>query len=98
MCAFLALLLAGPRAAILIWYLFVPGRWENAFHSYAFVWPLLGALFLPWTTLAFVLVAPHGDVSGAFGWVLLAMGLILDLATFASSGDRGRRYRSGVAY
>jgi hypothetical protein len=98
MCAFLALLLAGPRAAILVWYLAVPGRWENAFHAYSAVWPLLGALFLPWTTLAFVTVAPHGDVAGAFGWVLIAMGLILDLATFASSGERGRRYRSGVAY
>ena len=57
-CVFTSLVLLGPRAAILFWWLFQPARWELAFDS--FFWPFVGFLFAPWTTLMYVAVLPGG--------------------------------------
>jgi hypothetical protein len=83
------LVLIGPRAAILIWWLVDMQRWEAAFNSF---WvALLGFIFLPWTTLMYVLVAPTGDVVG-FDWVWLALALVLDIAMY-TGGAYGNRNR-----
>ncbi len=87
-CIVTVLLLIGPRAAILVWWLIDSVRWTSVFGS--FIWPLLGFLFLPWTTLAYVLVAP-GGVAG-FDWVWLAIGLIVDIGMY-SGGVYGNRDR-----
>ena len=49
-CAvFSTLFLLGPRAAIIIWWIAQPGRWDAAFSSW--LWPLIGFFIAPWTTL-----------------------------------------------
>ncbi len=59
MCCLISIAsMLGPRLAILVWYLFRPERWQATFDTW--IWPLLGSLFLPWTTLAYVLVARNG--------------------------------------
>jgi hypothetical protein len=90
MCMVLFVLLAGPRFAIILWWLVEPSRWSNAFST--FIWPLLGFVFLPWTTLALVAVAPFGNVDGwdAF-WLSLAF--LLDLSSLATRG-LGNRVRA----
>lgn len=76
MCLFLITVFFGPRAAILLWWLIEPGRWDSAFDT--FVLPALGFLVVPWTTLLFVAVAPTGSVEGQdWGW--LGLGVLLDL-------------------
>jgi hypothetical protein len=56
------------------------------------IWPLLGLLFLPWTTLAYVVAwGPVYDVSGA-GWLVVAIGVALDLATYSARAARARYY------
>jgi len=87
--------LLGPRAGVIIWWLIEPARWSHAFHGF-FLWPVLGFLFLPWTTLAWVLVAPHGSFSGigGFGWFLLVIALLVDLGSW-SGGGYGNRRRLG---
>lgn len=91
MCCFLTtLVLIGPRAAVVIWWLAQPLRWQSAFTS--LVWPLLGFLFLPWVTLAWVLVVP-GGVAG-LDWVWLGLALAADLGSYGG-GAYGRRGRSG---
>lgn len=93
MCCLITVLgLLGPRAAIVVWWIFEPARWAHAFHS-SYVWPVLGFLFLPWTTLAWVLVAPLGTTSG-IGWLVVAIGLLIDVATW-SGGGYGNRQRLG---
>ena len=57
-CLVTTLALLGPRAGIVVWWLLQPGRWSVTFDS--FLWPLLGFVFLPWTTLMYVVVAPGG--------------------------------------
>ena len=90
MCCFFATLLTlGPRAAILVWWLIDTARWEAAFSS--FIWAFLGFIFLPWTTLAWVAVWSPGGLTG-FDWVILALGVFIDIASYASS-EYGRRER-----
>jgi hypothetical protein len=88
MCLFLTLLFLGPRAAIVLWWILDPVRWTVAFDT--FLVPFLGFLFLPWTMLMYVIVAPGGVV----GWDLLWLGLAFsaDLASYAGGamGGRGR--------
>jgi hypothetical protein len=86
MCLIFTLLLLGPRAALLLGYFVWPARWELAFDS--FLWPALGFVLLPWTTLMYLLVAP-GGVNGfdAF-WLVLAV--LLDLGSLFG-GVRSRR-------
>ena len=77
MCLLLTLLLFGPRAAIVVYWLGWPSRWESAFDT--FIVPFVGFLLLPWTTLLYVGLAPDG-VEG-FEYALLAFGFLLDAAS-----------------
>lgn len=87
-CLVTTLFFLGPRAAIVVWWLLQPLRWQATFDT--FVWPLLGFLLLPWTTLAYVVVAPGGVIGP--DWLLLALGVLVDLASYAGGGygNRGR--------
>ena len=87
MCCFLTVLVfIGPRAAILVWWLIDPDRWEIAFDN--FIWAILGFIFVPWTTLMWAAVAP-GGVSG-FDFILLGLAIFADIAQW-TSGYWGRR-------
>jgi hypothetical protein len=89
MCCLVALAsLIGPRLGMLVWWLFDMDRWARAFGSVA--WPVLGVIFAPWTTLAWVVVYT-GGVHG-IEWVLIALGIIFDLGSL-SGGNRSRRRR-----
>ena len=80
-CLFLAAFGLGPRIALLLWWLF-GDRVDAAFDSW--LWPLLGLLVLPWTTLFYVLMwSVVGGVSGA-EWLFVALGVVLDLASYGS--------------
>lgn len=88
MCCFLVLFaLLGPRFAVLAIWLF-GDRVELAFDGW--VLPLLGLLFAPWTTLMYLLVwsRPEG-VTGA-DWIIVAIGVALDLATYSARTARAR--------
>jgi len=92
MCCLLAvLMLVGPRAGILVWWIMDSARWMLAFND-SWLWPLLGFIFLPWTTLSYVLVFPGGIQ--LFDWIILGVGILLDL----SSWFGGYRNRKQVPY
>jgi hypothetical protein len=88
-CACLLALLGAvaPRLALILMWLFTDllGR---AFDSW--ILPLLGFLFLPLTTVIYVFVSPGG--LGAFDWILLVVGILIDLGSYGS-GAYGRRDR-----
>jgi hypothetical protein len=77
--------LIGPRFAIFLWWLYDMDRWGRAFDSF-FV-GFVGLLFLPWTTIGWVIVA-RGGVRG-FDYVVLGLGFFFDLASY-SGGYSGR--------
>ena len=56
-CLFSTLFLLGPRAAIIIWWIAQPVRWDAAFSSW--LWPVIGFFIAPWTTLMWAGVAPR---------------------------------------
>lgn len=93
MCLFFTTLLLGPRIGILFWWLVQPGRWDTAFTS--FIWPMLGFVFMPWTTLMFVAVAPFGHAVG-WDWMWLAFAVFADIASW-SGGGYSNRSRLGYA-
>ena len=91
-CFFTTLLFLGPRAAVLIWWLVRPVYYQVVFNS--FIWPILGIIFAPWSTLMYLLVAP----GGVFGidWLWMSLAILADLGTYAGGGygnrDRIREY------
>lgn len=83
MCCVLSLLLfIGPRIAAIAWYITDTARWSAAFGS--IIWPILGVVLLPWTTLAYVWMST-GGVSG-LEWVIVGLGLLLDVGAFGGGG------------
>jgi hypothetical protein len=87
MCCFLtALVLLGPRFAILVWWLINPLRFNAAFTNW--ILPLLMALFLPWTMIMYLIVFPGGIVG--FDWIWMGLGLLADVAWYAGGGFRRR--------
>jgi hypothetical protein len=96
MCAIVLAALAGPRVINVIWWLLDSARWSSAFGG-GFILPVLGIIALPWTTLAFVVVAPQGlsSISG-FGFVVVLIGFLADLGTYGGSAykreDLGFKY------
>ncbi len=87
-CFFSVLLFLGPRAAILIWWLVNPLLWQATFDR--FIWPLLGFIFLPWTTLMYVIVAPAGTGVVGFDWLWLGLALLADISMYAGGGYGNR--------
>ncbi len=87
-CLFTTIVFLGPRFGILIWWLLSPIRFATAFNT--FIWPLLGLIFLPWTTLMYIGIFPGGIIG--FDWVWLGLALLADIASY-SGGAYGNRNR-----
>jgi hypothetical protein len=89
-CLFTILVLLGARAVDIVWWIAQPARWDMAFSSW--LWPVLGIIFLPWTTMFYVIVAP-GGVNG-IDWLWVALGVVIDIV-FYSGGAWKNRDRAG---
>lgn len=86
MCCWLIIAFAfAPRVALVLMWLF-NDRISQAFGG--ILLPLIGFFLLPWTTLAFVLLAPGGI--GALDAVILVIALLADLGAYGG-GYRSRR-------
>ena len=93
-CFFTILLLLGPRVADIIWWIADPNRWVGAVSAFdSAIWPILGIIVLPWTTLMYVLVYP-GGVTG-LDWLWMILAVLADVATY-SGGGYGNRDRIPV--
>jgi hypothetical protein len=91
MCLFFLLLLIGPRVAGIFWWLVDQARWASTFESVLIA--ILGIIFVPWTTIMYVIVFP-GGVEG-FDWFWLGLGLVADVALWAGGGLQGRKRYMG---
>jgi len=95
-CAFLTLVLAGPRIFGAFWWIFQPARWQATFNnlfggSLWWLWATLGLIFLPWTTLMFVIVG----LDGVAGWDWLWLGLMFAADIASYGGGLGRKQLPG---
>ena len=64
-----------PRLIFIIMWI-VGDRISMAFDSW--IWPLLGVIFLPYTTIMYVLVWSPTGVTG-WDWLWVALGVLLDV-------------------
>jgi hypothetical protein len=86
-CLILLLGVFGPRVGFAAWWIF-GDKVDAAFDGW--VWPLLGLIFLPWTSICYVLAwGPIDEVSGA-GWLLVALGFLLDVMSYSARAARAR--------
>jgi hypothetical protein len=87
-CFFTTLVLLGPRFASLIWWLINPFRFSAAFSSV--IWPILGIIFLPWTTLMYLIVwSPATGIVG-LDWLWLGIAVVTDIGSYAGGGYGNR--------
>jgi hypothetical protein len=94
MCCFVTtLMLLGPRAAILIWWLFRPVYFSSIFNTW--IWPLLGLIFVPWTLLMYAIIGYDG-IAG-FDWVWLGLALFFDIASHTGGAYGNKDRFSGLS-
>jgi len=80
-CLIVLFALIGPRVALgftWIFTSFVDRAYDNM------LVPVLGFVFLPWTTLVYALVYDGNGVSG-LGWVMVALALMGDVSSYTAS-------------
>ncbi len=90
MCFFVILGAFAPRLALILVWLFTP-LVSRAFDALILI-PILGLVFLPLTTLVYVLVFIPGTGVVGLGWLWLILALLIDLSTYGGAyRSRGRR-------
>jgi hypothetical protein len=95
MCCFLLALFAfGPRLVLAFEWIF-GDRIQVVFAHWW--WPLLGLIFLPWTTLMYTIVWSAGGVHGA-NWIAVGLGLFLDLLSYSGRKAQQMYGQRGAAY
>lgn len=88
-CAGAILLFFGPRVLLAVMWLFNNNYLNRAYDN--FIVPLLGFVFLPWTTLAYAFaVNTFGGLSG-LGLIVVIVALLVDLASYGGSAYGNRR-------
>ncbi len=93
-CIFALVAAFSARFALLLVWLFTD-RLSIAFRS---GWEgVLGFIFLPYATLFYALVYSPGRGVDAFGWLIVALGVLLDLSSHLF-GSKAQRRRSGRAH
>jgi hypothetical protein len=82
-CLIVLLAAFAPRLIVIFAWIARPAYFNAVFSTWIF--PLLGLLFLPFTTLMVLLVgAPPSGVSG-FDWVWVGLAVLLDLSHYANT-------------
>ena len=65
-----------PRLILILAWIFGT-RWDIVFDTW--IWPVLGIIFAPYTTVMYLLVwSPATGIAG-FDWLWLALGVMLDV-------------------
>ncbi|MDB5172137.1 MAG: hypothetical protein JWN51_910 [Phycisphaerales bacterium] len=85
-CLVVIILFGFPRLGLFLFWLLTTYI-QTAFQTR--IWPFLGFLFLPYTTLAYMWAANATDHQISGGWVfLIVLGVIFDLASTGSAKRR----------
>jgi hypothetical protein len=84
-CLFALIAVLSPRLGLLLLWLFT-SYVDLAFAGWFL--PLLGLLFAPWTTLLYVLVDVAPGPIHVAGWILVVIGVFLDMNSYAQAARR----------
>lgn len=93
MCCFSTLFLVLiSRLGIVYWWVMNPQSHNLPFSSWvipgipafpAWIWIIVGGIFLPWTTLAYLFLFPGGITGNE--WIVLGVALLVDLVGHSGS-------------
>ena len=88
-CLLVLLAAFAPRLIVVFAWIARPNYFDAVFDTWIF--PLLGVIFLPFTTMMWLLLgAPPEEIQGA-DWLWIVLAVMLDLGHYASSyAERGR--------
>ena len=78
-----------PRLAVLLIWLARPILFTAAFDRF-FLWPILGIIFLPFTTLMYMLLWTPGIGLIRLDWFWLILSVLIDSSGWASTGYANR--------
>ncbi len=99
MCCFTTFVLVlVSRLGIIYWWVMNPQSHNLPYASWdlpgglivpAWAWTVLGGIFLPWTTLAYLFLFPGGIVG--YEWIVLGIAALVDLAGHGGTYRQRRR-------
>jgi len=84
-CLIALIAVLSPRLAVILLWLFT-NYVDKAFAGWFL--PLLGVIFLPWTTLFYILVDIAPGPIHVAGWIVIGLGVVLDLSAHAQAARR----------
>jgi hypothetical protein len=77
-----------PRIALVMFWIARPDRMDETFTTV--IWPVLGIIFLPFTTVMYVLLyTPVIGVTGS-DWWWIALAVVLDLGHLGATAGQNR--------
>ena len=90
-----AFVAAFSRIILLMFWISRPVAWNAAFETA--IWPCLGFLFLPFTTLMYVwLIQGAGTIQG-IDWLWLILAILVDVANLGTAGYANRNRVPGYS-
>lgn len=95
MCLFAMLAAFFPRVAFGLYWLARPEQVSRVFGD-MLLWPLLGLIFLPFTTLFYTILWSANGLSG-WDWLWVGIAFLLDLSHYAAGGWFNRDKIPGYA-
>ena len=82
-CLIAFLVALAPRVVLILAAIF-SARWDLVWSGKSFIWPLLGVIFAPYTTVMYMLVwNPATGITG-FDWLWIILGVVLDIMKWSS--------------
>ncbi len=75
-----------PRFVLLVFWLARPDRMDAIFTS--FIWPVLGLIFMPFTTLMYVLLWVPGVGVTGWDWFWIGIAALLDIGHWGASASQ----------
>jgi hypothetical protein len=88
-CMIVLVAMLAPRVTLFFIFLFT--NWFGQAYE-TVLWPLLGFLFMPYTTLVYMAAMLNNDHQLSGGWiVLMVVAVIADLTTHGGSASSRRR-------
>lgn len=89
-CAIATAMFLGPRIGLLVWWIIDPALFGSAFRIW--IVPIIFALFAPFTMIFYMISWFRGPGITGFEWVLIAIGILLDLSYYGGGYSSRRRH------
>lgn len=95
-CLFALMAGFAPRLASLFLWLARPAMFNAAFNG-SWFWPILGIIFLPFTTIMYVILWSPVVGLTTWDWMWLILAVICDVMHYSSTAYQNKQYIPGVS-